>query len=233
MLNLLLGAFVSLLPSQLRSRFEVASTADLHRATMISGFLEAALGLLLFAGRYIYFIQYRVGTIADAAIKAKGGEDALGSNAVQFGMGYVSLVEYIFSPLSLLVSFMAIEGALRLLAAAFAGESPPILPLYLAGCGYERIQAARAEHALGPRVADEVHHVRGTTYDLGIATCRPKTEWDQLATIEYEDKFYELHEKKRGARPRPFIYLLREIPRGKVIRGLHHYNPNDVLVKKK
>lgn len=233
MLNLLLGALVSLLPSQLRNRFEVATTADLHRATMISGFLEAAVGLLLYAGRYIYFIQYRVGTLADAALKAKGGEEALASETVQFGMGYASLVEYIFSPLSLLLTFMAIEGAVRLLAAAFAGESPPTLPLYLAGWGYERAQAARAEHALGPRVVDEVHHMRGTIYDLGVASCRPKTDWDQLATIEYEDKLYELHEQKQGAPPRPFIYLLREIPRGKVIRGLHHYHPDEVLLKKK
>ncbi len=175
MLNLFLGALVSLLPARLRSRFEVATTADLHRAAMLSGFLEAAVGLLLYAGRYIYFLQYRVGTLADTAMKAKGGEDILASEAVQFGMGYVSLVEYIFSPLSLLLTFMAIEGALRLLAAAFAGESPPTLPLYLAGWGYDRIQVARAERALGPRVVDEVHPVRGTTYDLGVASCRPKT----------------------------------------------------------
>ncbi len=233
MLNLLLGALISLLPSQLRSRFELGSSADLHRATIVSGILEAGVGLLLYAGRYIYFLQYRVGTLGDAALKARGGENALASEAVQFGMGYISLVEYIFSPLSLLLAFLAIEGAVRVLAAAVTAESPPTLPLYLAGWAYERVQAARAERALGPRVADEVHHYRGTTYDLGVASCRPKPEWGPLTTIEFEDRLYELHECKKGVPPRPFIYLLREIPRGKVIRGLHHYQPDEVLLKKK
>ena len=233
MLNLLLGALVCLLPAQLRNRFELASSGDLHRATILSGLLETGVGLLLYAGRYIYFLQYRVGTFADAALKAKGGEDALASEAVQFGMGYVSLVEYIFSPLSLLLSFMAIEGAVRVLAAAVAAESPPTLPLYLAAWGYERLRAARAERALGPRVVDEVHLMRGTTYDLGVASCRRKPEWSPLTTVEYQDKLYELHEAKKGVPPRPFIYLLREIPRGKVIRGLYHYHPEEALLKKK
>jgi hypothetical protein len=231
--NLLLAILLSFLPAQFRSRFELASSANLHRATILSGLLEAAVCVLLYAGRYLYFIQYRVGTITDAAMKARAGEEALGAGAVQFGMGYVSLVEYIFSPLSLLLAFFAIEGSLRLLAAAVAEESPGTLPLYIVAWTVQYMQSRRAERALGPRVVDEVHHYRGISYDLGVASCRPKADWNQLTTIAYEEKFYELFEEKKGVPPRPYIYLLREIPRGKVIRGIYHYSPEEVLPMKK
>jgi hypothetical protein len=226
--RLLLGTMVSLLPKSYRSCWEWATSADFRSATILSGIIETVLCGGIYIGRYIYFLQYRVGTIADAAMKRAGGEELLAAQAAQYGMGFVTLVEYVFSPLSLLLCYFVLEGTLRAFTAALTKDTPGTLPLHILGWSIERVQRWRTEKALGPRVVDEVRRFTGTSYDLGIASCRPK-KWGRLLTIEFEGKFYELCEKKRGVPPRPYRYFLREYPEGKVIRGPHHYHPEEVL----
>jgi hypothetical protein len=227
-LRLLLGMIVSLVPKSYRSRWDWATSADFRRATILSGILEALLYGGIYLARYIYFLQYRIGTIADAAMKRGGGEEVLASEAAQFGMGFTTLAEYMFSPLSLLLCYFALEGTLRAFTAALTEDTPGTLPLHILGWSIERVQRWRREKALGPRLADEVHRFTGIRYDLAIASCRPK-KWSRLLTIEFEEKFYELDEEKRGVPPRPYLYFLRENPKGKAIRGPHHYHPEEVL----
>lgn len=232
MLNLILGMVVSLFPKQYRGWWSFASSADFRRATILSGLVEAVGCLGLYIIRYLYFIQHRVGSLTEAGMQ-RGAVDALANTGVQYGMGYVSLLEYVFSPLSLLLAYFALEGMLRLLTAAVTEDTPGTLPLYLLAWGIGRTRRAQAERALGPLMADEVHQFEGISYDLGITSCRPKKSWDRLMTIEFEEKFYEVFEEKLGPPPRRYIYLLREIPPGKVIRGLHHYSPDEALLEKK
>jgi len=233
MVRLVLGMVLSLLPNPYRGWWAGASAADFRRATILSGLVEALGCVGLYILRYFYFIQYRVGSIADAAVRRAGGEDALAVSAAQYGIGFVSLVEYILSPLSLLLVYFTLEGTLRVFAATVTEETPGTLPLYLLAWTIERTRRWHAERALGPRIVDEVHRFQGIRYDLGIASCRPKRSWDRLMTIEFEEKLYEVFEEKLGPPPRRYIYLLREIPKGKVIRGLHRYRPDEALDKTK
>ena len=228
MFRLLPDALVSLVPKSYRSRWAWATGVDFRHATILSGVTEALLCAGIYLGRYLYFLQYRIGTLADAAMKRPSGDEALASEAVQFGMGFVTLVEYVLSPLSLLLFYFAIEGTLRAFTAAITEDTPGTMPLHVLAWSIERVQRWRAEKALGPRVADEVHRFTGISYDLGIASCRPK-KWARLLTIEFEEKFYELCEEKKGPPPRPYLYFLREKPIEKVIRGPHHYHPEEVL----
>lgn len=223
---------VALLPRQYRSHWAWASEASLRSPTIFSGFAETLIALGLIIGRYLLFFPWRMGTIADAALKRGGGDEALASMAAQFGMGFTVLVEYAFSPLTLLLVYVSIEGVLRLLTAWAVDECTGTMPLCLIAWGLDRAAKARKERQLGPRVPDEVQHCKGISYDLCIASCRPKPGWDRLITIEYEDQLYELFEERKGCRPRPCIYQLRELTPGKVIRGLHHYHPDEVLTEK-
>ena len=232
MFRLLLGTLVSLLPKSYRSRWAWATEVDLHHATILSGIIEALLCMGIYIGRYFYFLQYRIGTLAAAALKRPTGDEVLAAEAVQYGMGFVTLVEYVLSPLSLLLFYFAIEGTLRALTAAITEDTPGTMPLHVLAWSIGRIQSWRAERAMGPRVADEVHRFTGIAYDLGIASCRPK-KWARLLTIEFEGKFYELRKEKRGPPPRPYLYFLREHSEDKVIRGPHHYHPEEVLPEPK
>ena len=224
----------SLLPRQYRSRWAWASDASLRGPTIASGLAEVAICLGLIIARYFWFFQWRLGTISAAALK-KGGDaadQALGSMGAAFGMGFTTLVEYIFSPLTLLLIYFTIEGVLRLFAALVVDECVGTMPLTLVAWGLDRAGAARKERLLGARVPDEVQPCVGIAYDLVIASCRPKKNWDRLMTIEYQDQLYELFEKKKGFPPRPHIYQLRKHPPGKVIRGLHHYHREEALTEK-
>ena len=232
MFRLLLDALISLLPKSYRRWWAWATEVDFYHATILSGIIEALLCMGIYIGRYFYFLQYRIGTIAQAAMKRPSGDEVLASEAVQYGMGFVTLVEYVLSPLSLLLFYFAIEGTLRALTAAITEDTPGTMPLHVLAWSIGRIQSWRAERAMGPRVADEVHRFTGIGYDLGIASCRPK-KWARLLTIEFEGKFYELRKEKRGPPPRPYLYFLREHSEDKVIRGPHHYHPEEVLAEPK
>ena len=48
-------------------------------------------------------------------------------------------------------------------------------------------------------------------------------------TVSYEDQLYEVASQEEGTPPRRFVYLLRPKPDHKVVRGLHHYDPEEAL----
>jgi hypothetical protein len=231
MLTLILGMIVSLLPKQYRSLWSGAGGADFRRATVLSGAVQALGCLGLYIGRYFYFFEYRIGTIGKAAIH-KGVDGVLANPYVQYGAGFTTTLEYFFSPLSILLTYFALEGALRLFAAVVTEETTGTLPLYVIAWVVGRVRARQADRAVGERMEDEVHRFVGLEYEIGIASSRPK-KWDRLLTIEFEGKNYELYDQKPGPAPRPYIYLLKEISRGRLIRSLHHYCPDENLLEKK
>jgi len=232
LLQFLAASVVVLLPRQYRRSWPWGSDEGLRGPAIFSGLAEAVISLTLVIVRYFAFLQWRVGTIADAALKRPAGDAALGSLPVQMGSGFVTLVEYALHPLTLLLIYFTIEGTVRLFAAWVAGECAGTLPLYVLGLGLDRAQAAWREHSMGPRVPDLVQHCVGISYDLSIASCRPKPAWNSMTTIEYSDEFYELYEQRTGAPPRPYLYQLRKLTPGRMIRGIHHYHPHEALSEK-
>jgi hypothetical protein len=232
LLQFLAASVVVLLPRQYRRSWPWGADEGLRGPAIFSGFAEAVISLALVIVRYFAFLQWRIGTIADAALKRPAGDAALGSLAVQMGTGFVTLLEYALRPLTLLLIYFTIEGTVRVFAAWVAGESAGTLPLYVLGLGVDRAQAAWHEHRLGPRVPDLVQHCEGISYDLCIASCRPKPAWNRMTTIEYNDEFYELHEERTGAPPRPYLYQLRKLTPGRMIRGIHRYHPHEALTEK-
>jgi len=229
-LTILAGMAASLLPAQFRNRWQWGSDANLRTATILSGAAEVGISLGAYMLGFLSFMQWRVGSLMGAGVTG-GGMDKM-NEGVAFGAGGVALVEYIFSPLSMLLVYFALEGGLRLFAALVTDECVGTLPLAVVGWIFERGGRAHKERQLGPRVVDEVQHCVGISYDLVIASCRAKQGWDRLVTVEYQDKLYELFDQKKGFPPRPYIYQLREHPHGKVIRGLHHYSPDEALTEK-
>lgn len=228
--NFLAGIVLSLLPERYRSWWQPASTVDFRRATLLSGVLQFGGCLFLLIDRYLAFFQQRVQEMGTVVIGA-GAEEALASRTLQYGMGLVTTLEYLMKPLTILLIYFGLEGLVRLGAALITEELLPTLPLALAVRLQERIEGRRAEKALGPPIADLVERATGKDYELRIASCRPKPTWDRLMTVAFEDEHYEVVREEPGRPPRRFIYLLRKIPPGKIIRGLHHYDPHEPLRK--
>jgi hypothetical protein len=229
-ISLILGVFGSLLPTQLRARWQWGSDANLRTSTIISGVAEALISLLLYVGGYLSFMHMRVEGLMGSGIQAGGA--AMMNEGVAFGAGALAVTEYIFKPLSLALVYFAIEGALRAMAAVVTDECVGTLPLAVIGWVIGRAERARKERSLGPRVLDQVQVCEGISYDLVIASCRAKEGWNKLITVEYQDQLYELYDQKKGVSPRPHIYQLRKLPPGKVVRGLHRYSPDEALTEK-
>jgi hypothetical protein len=226
MLAFVSGLALSLVPEAWRQRWLRGVPANLVSGAILTGIAELIgfLGILIL--RYPAFVRSQmttaVGTAAMAGLE-KGGETMV------MGLGPLLLLAYLIQPLSLLLAYFLLEGAVRVTAAVVSSEILPTAPLFLASLLDARARAYRREAALGPRVVDLVQ-VEGAA-DLLIASCRPKP-WTNLTTIRYEEQLYELVKTNQGAKPRAHLYLLRKIPPHKLVRGVHDYSPDEALSEK-
>lgn len=222
-----LAMALTYLPDSWRRKLNLLDLGDLRTAALISGILQVAFCAAVIVLRYRAFVQSVMATEgmerAQLGAAAKGGETAV------MGFGIVLLAAYLVSPLTIVLEYFLAEGVVRALAALVTGEVVPTLPLVGAAWALGRSQAAAAEKALGPRIVDLVHTGDGSLYHLLIASCRPKTAWDRLMTVSYQEKLYEVTHHEEGPPPRRFLYHLRLKPEGKVVRGLHHYDPAEAL----
>ena len=114
-LDYILGMVVSLLPERYRGWY--ASDAYLYRAAMTSGMVQYFGSLLVLFARYVFFMQRMVEHLSGAAV-AGGREEILGVPAVQYGLGFVILTQFLFHPISLFLIYSALEGLVRFAAAA-------------------------------------------------------------------------------------------------------------------
>lgn len=145
-LHYLAGMLVSLLPEPYRTRYR--PSIDLYRAAALSGFVESAGCLAILFVRYVDFLQRRLVETSDAMV-TNGRLDMVGARPVQYGLGFVILLEFVFHPLTLLLAYLTFEGLLRFLAAAATRETLSSLPFYLAARAYRR-----SKHAASAGSAD-------------------------------------------------------------------------------
>jgi hypothetical protein len=223
----LLGMVVSYFPARFRRKLGFLEIGDLRTPALISGLIQFVGLLILIILRYPAYVKSHMAVTgmerAQLGAMEKGGEAAV------MGFGVFLLMAYLAHPLTLLLGYFCVEGFVRFLAALVSGEVVPTLPLVGVAWAQGRTQEAAAEKALGPRIEDLVQRGDGTLYDLLIASCRPKEGWDHLMAISYQDKLYEVTRREEGNPPRRFLYHLRRKPEGKVVRGLHHYDPAEAL----
>ena len=214
---------ISLLPARWQQK--VWGCKARPAAAVLSGMLEFFLVLaLLVRGYFVYTNQRLLATSATMLVKAA---EQRGDVAVR-AFGLVLLAEYFVRLTTIVLLFFAIEGAVRASAALVTQEIVPTLPLY----GIERLEhwwtAWLGERRMGERIPDAV----SWSYDgklLRIASCRPKL-WTSLTTISHEGTFLELASQSHAEGLRPYVYELRKKPLGAVIRGVHPYDANEVLL---
>ncbi len=227
MLNLLVSMVLSLLPSRWRRGWGADYAVDLERGALVSGLMQAIGCLIAFCVRYILFLDARVGDMTMKLV-AKNAESVLDSTSIQFGMGFVTMLDYMVRPISLLLLYFTIEGVVRFTASFVSGEVMSTMPLHVVAWAGERYSQVAAERSLGPRVADEVF-ADGAESEVVIFSCRPKPGWDHLMTVDYRGELYEIISQPPGVTPRRFGYRLRPMPLNKIVRGLERFNPDDVL----
>lgn len=132
--------------------------------------------------------------------------------------------EYILHPLSLIIIFLAGEGALRAWSVLFIEEVIPSFPMKLAAVIRDRRREEKEEAALGPAIPDIFESCEeGQT--LRISSQRPKEGWRIASTIAVGESFYTVVHVECCTGERRVTYALRKLSAGQIIRGLYRYEP--------
>ena len=214
--NFFRGIFFSLLPKDYWRSWRPSSTVDFARSAVASGLLECVGFLSLLVQGYFHFLAVRT-----QQLQAVDGANA----GTQLYWLALLTFEYAFHPLSLLAICLAGEGALRSWAAFFTNEIIPSFPIKLAALAQDRLKARRMEKSMGPDIPDLFERPLGVDYDIRISAQRPKEGWRVPITVAVADEFHEVVRVETNTGPRPFTYLLRKLPAGRVIRGIYRYDP--------
>jgi hypothetical protein len=224
-MNILVSTLLAFLPSRYREMF--TPHAIPYQGALVGGIAEAATAFFLLIRGYQTYTAQRLATL-DVTLMTKAAEK--GGESAIMGFGGFLLLEYALHFTTLLLVFLTVEGIVRAATAVGSGETLPTLPLHALSVLHARLAGGYQEKRMGKRIPDEAQR-SANGGSLHIASCRPK-EWTRLTTVSYEGGFYELAATREAAPPRPFVYILRKKPVTLIIRGIHEYDPNEVLESK-
>jgi hypothetical protein len=128
------------------------------------------------------------------------------------------------------IAWFWLEGIVRAVGAAVTGETVGTLPLWLIDQFY-RFFHRRSEHRRRPALAqDEVAWCKdGQAEVLRVMSCRPKPTWKNRPTVRIKEEFFQVDKSIPGSGPRPYVYHLRRLQPGEIIRGLENYDPRAPL----
>lgn len=229
MIKMVLSIVASLVPERFRYRWFGDADVSVKRGTIISGWLQLAVSGFVLWYRYPPFLHSREQMVIDQ-VRAQGGPDHIREGFAVFAVGGLTIYEYMVLPLSLFLLYFAAEGCVRWMAAATTGEVLPNGVVALATWLHRLAGAQVVEIQMGPRVVDALTPGTSPEFDLRVDTCRPK-RWTKISTIGYNDELYEVAKEFTGKPPRPYIYLLKKMPGGKVVRGIYQYDPAEAVSK--
>lgn len=244
----IVATLFSFLPRRWRAAVPAANVLPWERGGALSGFLEALMAFAALVFWYSLSVTTWAANGLDSAMH--GGVER---NVPGQAIGFAALVLWVLHPLTWLVGYFVLEGAVRMVGAAFAGHVMGTLPLYLADWTYGKLTGRRPEpdalyspgtgHAASfvaaikdqwrirrlPQLDDEVRQARdGEEEHVEVRASRPKTEWVPPKIVRVADAYYRLEEATRGSAPRPFVYRLRKLAAGVPGRTviLYDFPPN-------
>jgi len=249
----LAGPFLAIFPKRWREALPFSGFVNWARATAISGVAESVAALAVLSYWYSYAMSTWVGRGVDVALN--GALTGKSSPEVRpQDIGGVALIVWASHPLTWLIAYFGLEGALRL-GAALTGTGCGTLPFCLldkvclglfgrrqrssldeAGANASLQATAGGVRELfargGRAVADEICLKRdGGEEILEIRASRKKDGWDPPRTVRYQDSYYRLESASMAGGPRSFRYILRRLPVGVPGRSVLLYSPLDAVIK--
>ena len=230
--DLTVGPLLSLLPERWRRRLPEGLELDWGRAATLSGLYQLIAAAVAFGYWYMLEVPSRIGQILDATTD---GRIPVGMTEHQ--VQGAALTFFYLNPLTWLLLYFFLEGALRLCGAAFTGNLLGTLPLYLTERAMFWIRHPREAHVGAtvketassiaesvrervmvaglPEVVDALQYSKeGEEEWLEIRASRRKLEWLEPKIVRVDDTYYRLEESRVGKGPRPFSYRLRRLPAG-------------------
>ena len=239
MLTYIVGPFLAFLPKRWRGAF-VGFQINWARATAISGAAEFVL-LLVAAGRwYFYSMNAWISRGLEAALNGEAGP-----GVTDHVIGGMALFMWANHPLTWVLAYFSVEGAVRFCGAAFGESYLGTLPLYFVGKIFAWIMGVPPEDPDRPAMAasfvsavsdkllestqpagtDEiVRREQAGEQLLEIRASRKKAGWEPPRVVKIGERFYRLEAFTRGTLPRPFRYTLRRLAAGVMSRTVLVYD---------
>jgi hypothetical protein len=203
-LNLTIAVAASCLPNDWRKAF--ALDESLWRVgTSISGLCEALAALLLLIAWYSYSVTHWAQRAIFSTIAAHPQASIPPGTE-----GLAALTLLLFHPLTWLIVFLAFEGTIRFLAAAFTGTVLGSLPFYALA------RLLRFVHRPAAPLPDELlRRTNGADEILEIRSANAKTGWEPPRIIRFNGSYFSLYNRyRRQSSERPFVYELRKLSAG-------------------
>jgi hypothetical protein len=247
MWTFVLGMILSPLPRHWRAGERVGDLLIPWRAAATaSGFLQAILAVVGLVWWYSISVTTWAAKELDSALQ-NGPAAQLPGQAI----GFSALLLWSIHPCTWLIAYFAVEGLIRMLAAAFAGQVVATLPLAIVDWCYGKatgralegdalhvpsgkeqlrsfVTAVREQvwMARSPEVEDELfENVVGAESFLEIRASRRKSEWLAPRIVRIGDRYFRLDESLHGKPPRAFVYRLRKLTAGVPGRTVIVYEP--------
>ena len=215
--------FYVLLPKRWRASARYGSETHLALAALVSGLGEAVVALITLATWYMLFM----GIVGGIYVNKVTEHQELSNTPTQL-VGGAGLIYFAINPITWIIAYFGLEGIFRATAALTTGEIVGTLPLYVFEFAWRKATAKRRAPEL-PLVPDEITPGNASC-DLQIASCRQREGWKYPYTLRYGGAYFQvIDEQHITVGPRPHIYRLRRLPPGEIARGLHNYDPFDVL----
>jgi hypothetical protein len=246
MFTFFLGPFFAVLPKRWRRSLPFLKSMEWRLPCMLSGFGEFVVAVAAMLYWYSYSVTTWVSRALDAALAGK-----MGPAVTDQEIGFTAIVIFATHPLTWLTAYVGVEGAVRLVGAAFTESNLGILPLFVLDRiflkitgrsgpsaaqegGYTETNLSSYVGALREKVRvssaasipDELCASKeGTEEFLEIRACRGKPDWTAPRTVKYQGTFYRLEDCSHGSGARPFRYRLRRLSAGVMSRTVLVYAP--------
>jgi len=131
------------------------------------------------------------------------------------------LLEFLFQPLSFFLLYLALEGAVRFLGSLVTAEIVPSLLVFLFFKLSDLTSRSIRRQRQGPAAADAVEWLPNGL--IRIASASAKAGWTSNITIGIDGKWFEIEREEHAQQPRPYIYVLRPAPPGKILRSYQEH----------
>lgn len=218
-----LGIVEAALPERWRRIGRRSSQQFMARCGIASGLAESIFALWLLRAWYVAVF----GAFTDAYVRSfvAAGKNSRIAPEIAGGAGFAVLAA---NPITWIILYFVLEGAVRATAAAAVGDVFGVLPLCAIDFVFRRA-VRKPDPTELPLVADEV--LPGdASCEFKIASCRRRPEWVFPFTIRYRGGFFQVNgSQSLSSGPRPHVYSFRRLPPGENARGLREYHPEDVL----
>lgn len=235
------GPFLSLLPNTWRKKLPFSESINWPQAVTISGFAEFVVAVVGLVYWYSISMTTWVSRGLDVALNGNAG-----SGITDQAIGAMAWFMWANHPLTWILGYFSVEGAVRLCGAAFSESLLGTLPLFLvdravrlfngeskaakeapaaASSFFESI-SEKVMASSNPASPDEITLQRsGTEEFLQICASRRKPDWDPPRVIRYGEAYYRLEDSAKCVGVRPFRYTLRRLPAGVPGRNVLVYEP--------